>query len=329
MTTRRTAASNPEESDVRLERVETTLDKVQQCLEVLTADRSRTSPATPAPHSRKYKVREPETFDGGPDSNLRRFISQASLVFKDLPDDFPDDEKKVNYAISHFRGAASSWIEPYLEKPNLPAWGADFELFTTELKRVFGHTSSTIKVIHDLSELKQAGSVPMYAVEFRQLASRLSWSDQPLIASFYNGLKNQIRGELIKTKDLFEMELEDFIALAVNIEIVQEQERSSKRYYRPARKSHAPNDPFEKPRETTDPPGPRPAPSNDSGSYRRLTEKERNHRRENNLCMYCGDANHIVRDCPVAPPRSPARPAQVSETTLLSGPQGNATTQLL
>ena len=46
-----------------------------------------------------------------------------------------------------------------------------------------------------------------------------------------------------------------------------------------------------------------------------LTNQERQRRRANNLCLYCGNPDHIVRTCPVRP----AHPtiAAISNTTRL------------
>jgi hypothetical protein len=329
MSSRKPSGTPPADSNARIEKMESVIEKMQAHLEKVTAESSRASPAPVATNLRKYKVREPEFFDGGPNSNLRNLFAQVQLIFRDNPADFPDDSKKVIYVISHFRGAASSWIEPYLERSELPAWGSDFTLFKAELKRVFGHANHYVKVVHDLFDLKQTGSVPVYAVAFRQLASRLQWSDQPLVAHFYQGLKTPLRAELVKTKDFFEMELEDFIALAVNTEIVldqQDQEQSSKRHSRPTKRG-SPDDPSENSRAAVGHSGSRSARSNDSRSpFRPLTEKEKNYRRENNLCVYCGDKGHSVTDCPVRSKYRPrfTRPAGAATTGAQTSGKGHA-----
>jgi hypothetical protein len=321
MSTRRTATSNPEDGEARAEKVDNTLEKVQQCLDLLIANSSGASPSSSGSNSRGYKVREPDAYDGSPDSNLRRFLSQVSLVFKDLPNSFPDDEKKVNYAISHLRGAASAWIEPFLEKPDLPAWGSDFELFSAEIKRVFGHTDNLVKIVHELTDLRQTGSVPAFAVDFRQIASHLTWPDQPLMTYFYNGLQDSIRAELVKSKNMFDMTLEDFITLAVNTELLQVQEQSSKRHHsRPGRKLPASDSPSESSRAAAGRPGSRPARSNDNRTFRRLTEKEKNYRREHNLCLYCGAKGHSLVDCPT---RSPSRPPSTRPAGAVATPHAS------
>jgi hypothetical protein len=250
-------------------------------------------------------VRDPEFFNGGPDSNLRRFLTQVQLVFRDNPSNFLSDGKKVNYAISHFRGAASSWLEPYLEMTEPPAWMTDFALFKAELKRMFSHADHQIKDSYDLFTLKQTGSVLSYAIEFRRLALRLQWQGHQLHALFFHGLKTSIRADLIKYQDLFDKKLEDLIALATNSETIlrqQEQEQSAKRSNRPARKDPSSNEPSKTSRVAADYSDSQSARSNGSRPpFRHLTEKEKNFRRENNLCAYCGAKDHSISDCPKRP----------------------------
>ena len=42
------------------------------------------------------------------------------------------------------------------------------------------------------------GLAVSYAVRFRQIASKLDWSDKTLIARFYDGLKDSVKDDLCK-----------------------------------------------------------------------------------------------------------------------------------
>jgi hypothetical protein len=318
MNTRSSARSPAPDSDDRMEVLQNTIKAMQAQINELNAARVAPAPAPvpvpafapPAASTHAPKVRDPEFFNGGPDSNLPRFLAQVRLVFRDNPTHFLRDEKKVNYAISHFRGAASSWIEPFLGMTELPAWMSDFALFEAELRKVFHHADQLLKVVHDLLHLKQTGSVRSYAIEFHRLASRLQWPNQPLAGIFYYGLKTSIRVELIKHQDILERKLEDVIALANNSEDIlcqQDQERSGKRPNRPARKDGSSNEPSDASRVAADHSGSQSAKSN-GNRPRRLTEEEKKYRRENNLCAYCGAKEHAHLDCPKRS-RSHPRPA--------------------
>src|SRR5206468_420535 len=69
--------------------------------------------------------------------------------------------------------------------------------------------------------------------------------------------------------------------------------------------------------------------SSNVNSGRRLTEQQREHRRKNNLCMYCGAEGHIIRNCPTLS-KGPPRSARIFETTLAANESlGNEPTQLM
>jgi hypothetical protein len=318
MTTRRSARSPSPDPDDRYEELQSTIQVMQAQIDELTVARVTLAPAPvpipasapPAANTHAPKVRDPEFFNGGPDSNLPRFLAQVQLVFRDNPTHFLSDEKKVNYAISHFRGAASSWVEPFFGMTELPAWMSNFALFEAELKKVFHHADQLLKVVHDLLRLKQTDSVRSYAIEFHRLASRLQWPNQPLAGIFYYGLKTSIRVELLKHQDILDRKLEDIIALANNSEDIlcqQDQERSGKRFNKPAKKDSPSNQPSEASRVAADHSGSQPAKPNGNRS-RHLTEEEKRFRRENNLCAYCASKDHAYTDCPKRPRPHP-RPA--------------------
>src|SRR4030095_9979044 len=90
------------------------------------------------PATSSCKMREPNPFDGSPNSNLLLFLAQVQHVIRNQPSEFPDDSKKVNYAISYLDGSAFTWATSPLDRGEEPAWASDFTLFQAELKRVFG-----------------------------------------------------------------------------------------------------------------------------------------------------------------------------------------------
>jgi hypothetical protein len=252
------------------------------------------------------KLRDPGVFDGSPTSNLRKFLAQVQLSFQDNPSAFPDDSTKVNYALSYLEDKAFLCFEPHLTESKQPAWRTDFSLFKAELEKMFGHTQNKFKTAQDLKGLKQTSSVLAYTIEFHQLTSRLQWANEPLVFSFYAGLKNSIKAELVKNPRALDLGLEDLITLATNAEAFsipfdQAPAQAPKRPSRPAKR---------------DPP---------SGYH--LTEEERERRRKNNLCVYCAGKDHFVRDCPQRP-KDPLSPAHASEAVLKTAePLGNEPTQ--
>lgn len=59
-----------------------------------------------------------------------------------------------------------------------------------------------------------------------------------------------------------------------------------------------------------------PAPMDLSAARRNLTDEERRHRMAKGLCLYCGGAGHMLRECPNR--KSPRQPMRVSEVSFVS-----------
>ena len=69
------------------------------------------------PKGNRTKVREPDTFDGSDPKKLRPFILQLELNFRDRPENYLDDENKVNFALSYLKGAALDYFELEITEP--------------------------------------------------------------------------------------------------------------------------------------------------------------------------------------------------------------------
>lgn len=289
MSTRRAATSTPEDND-RIEQLQEEIKKLQEGLSSLAAAN--------APRREDPKVRKPVPFDGTSPSQLPEFLSQVQIAFRSRPLAYPNEEAKVWYATSYLEGPALSCVQPYIDKEELPPWMTDFSLFVDRLKKLFGDPDVTGNVSHKLRMLKQTGPASSYAVEFRRLASQLDWGDQALVGQFFEGLNDSVQDELVKTD--YAADLETLIDQATRVDNLQQRRKAQR----------APS----KPILSTASPG------------KRLTEQQKEFRRKNNLCMYCGGADHLVTNCPKGPPR----PARVSEVTWLAAePPGNEPTQSL
>jgi hypothetical protein len=301
-------------------------------------------------HTKEFKPGTPEYFDGRSTSQLRNFLTQVRLVFSAQPLRFSDDKSKVLYAASLLRGSAFSWIQPYLDMDDPLVWMNDFSLFAAEINAVFGDPDLASNNFRRLKRLKQIGSVASYTAEFRRLASQLSWSDQALVQQYFEGLKDPLQDILIAAN--YPEELETLIRMAIRIDNLQHQRRIQRgQEIKPAapvqrRKQlpyvaakpqpvfhlHAPPaNPllsYDTASASADPSGPRPMEIDATRPrFQRLTEEQKEHRRKNNLCLYCGNPSHIARDCPVRP-KTPIRPARASQATFADArPKGNAQTQ--
>ncbi|KAG6325762.1 hypothetical protein ID866_13327 [Astraeus odoratus] len=87
------------------------------------------------------KVCEPNTFDSMDPKKLCEFLIQCELNFRDRPQAFHLDSRKVSFALSFLKGIALAWFEPDLLNaiPDAePTWADDYSEFVIELTTNFG-----------------------------------------------------------------------------------------------------------------------------------------------------------------------------------------------
>src|SRR6266481_3243872 len=157
-----------------------------------------TSPATPT--IPRVKIREPDTFDGADPHQLRTFLLQCSLNFKECADAFSTDDAKVTYTLLFLMGSAMDCFEPYLHDPhNPPLWLSSYDLFREELESNFGsfdlegEAEAEIEVL----QMPENDRATKYFVEFNRLSSRIKWGEAALHRQAYNGLARHIKNEMV------------------------------------------------------------------------------------------------------------------------------------
>jgi hypothetical protein len=250
-------------------------------------------------------------FNGEKPEQLSQLLAQLQSMFRIRAAEFPTERSKVDYVALHLDGDPLSWADTLYAQDEPSPLLDDFSLFARELESRFGPP------IHVTAErfrdLRQTESVASYAAEFRRIASRLQWNHQSLVHMFFTGLKYPMKRELCR--EPLPDSLDEIISRAITLDNLQQH---STRLYR-----------------ATQPPGPpsrreppaRAAPAA-ANAAPRLTEEQKEYRRKNNLCLYCGDGRHYVSSCP-AMSRGRARSARVSEATLVPDDfQGNEPAQL-
>jgi hypothetical protein len=176
-------------------------------------------------HTERIKMKEPEPFSGERDK-LRGFLTQMRAYQRFHMKHTATEASKVLHAASYLRGQALAWFEPrmrdYLENTDeakdesTRAMFNDYDEFEERLKKVFGDTDEERKAERELARLRQTNSVSTYAATFRQITSSLDWEDEPLMARFYEGLKDIVKDELIKMDR--PGRLTEYIEMAVKID---------------------------------------------------------------------------------------------------------------
>jgi Retrotransposon gag protein/Zinc knuckle len=319
MTTRKQAASNAPAMDVdsRLDEMQSIIDGLQRRLDTM-------STASPPPATRlEPRVNSPETFDGEHPSKLRNFLTQVRLVFKLQPSRYSTDTAKVQYVASFLRGTAFDWIQPQLEMDDPPAWLEDFSLFSAEINSTFGDPDILVTAEQNLRCLRQTSTVSTYIAQFRRHATPLGWNEKALMSQFRAGLQESIKDEL-STRER-PSNLNALIELVVNIDS-RARERAFERAEAIKSSIHPRKKFFSVPVTSAITGSPRANPVERAPSlppFLRLSEEQKDYRRKNHLCMYCGDPGHVARECPIRP----ARPTQATTAFASPRPPDNGSAQ--
>ena len=298
---------------------------VRALVELSSNLRDLRRPSEPKPE--KIKVREPDTFDGSNPKRLRDFLVSCNLHFRDRPQVFASDEKRILFILSYLKGSALSWFEPGLNDPtNSAHWMWNYQAFLGELEGNFGPhdpVGDAEKALNDLS-MKATTRIVKYNVDFWELASRVSWNESALRDRYYRGLPLRLRVEVLRggkpdTLPALRLKAQD----ADNIYWMQEEEtrmesRSSAKVgnlnKKDSNKTHHPQP--HNPQPMFRPPvyhhiapsisrpshiirdRPKNSISDKLGKNGKLTGSERERRMKEGLCLYCGDKGHVAHDCP-------------------------------
>ena len=207
-------------------------------------------------------------------------------------------------------GTALAWFAPLLEKKS-PLLN-NFDEFIKEFQANFGDTDSVRTVINKLRRLRQ-GDRPAsaYAADFRLLASDIPWDEEALMDQFRYGLRNDVK-DLLLTFHEDPKSLTEAISRAVRCDnrlFERRSERQQAYASRPRTEqtyasivASTPQMPSQTP-HTTPISGPTPMEIDVARRRGPLSEAEKQRRRANRLCLYCGGPGHIAISCPHRPRR--------------------------
>lgn len=267
--------------------------------------------------TREPKVAYPTKFSGNR-KTLKNFILAVETVFKLQPSRFPTEEIKVTFtgslleghALTHYRNLATS------TEPEAEAKLTNYDLFKKDLELTFGNPFEQATAQRELSRLFQ-GNKPAatYATEFRRISQETKFGTETLVYMFRMGLKKEIQ-DALAYNDKEYSNLDELIRYAIKVDNRLYESKIGRvggptlsnpvRAPRPGsitipRRYSGNRSPPPTPETAS---GPQPmdwelgALSNQAPTRAKLSESERKHRFENNLCLYCGKSGHRVRDCP-------------------------------
>jgi hypothetical protein len=264
------------------------------------------------------------------------------MVIALQPSRFPDERTKIIYFGSFLRDTAFLWFQPYITGSSQQEWMNNLDTFIGRFKEAFGDPDEEATAERNLFSLRQKGSAATYAADFQRYASLLSWDKQALKAQYYRGLKEQIKDEFARTgkpetfqemvtqsiridNRLFERSLEKSGSTGVSTTTTTTvgsrnfTPRAPSTYNKtPFRQQYSstttarseqdrPSNNFNRPGSTTS------LPLTRSG---KLDPSEYQKRKDANLCLYCGAADHAVAKCPLAKPRNNTNRLQGTTTSV-------------
>ncbi len=265
--------------------------------------RGSTAPPTPPvplpppenPSQSEPRLPVPESYTGEP-NYCRAFLTRCSMHFSLQPRTFNNERAKVAFVLTLLTGRAALWGTAVWE--NQDPCCASFQDLSDEMRWGFDRAVVYIReAARMLADLRQGQrSVSDFSIEFRTLAAESQWNEEAKWDMFLHGLADCVQKE-IYAMDL-PTSLNDLIALALRVDA---------RLSRMNRRTQ-PNRPSGGTEGQRFGGGDTVSPVYDHEPMQvgraRLSREEKERRRSQGLCMYCGGEGHFAYNCPL---KGPAR----------------------
>ena len=251
------------------------------------------SPPRQRNYSPKSKIPKPDAYEGKRGSSAKQYFTKVLAYFDAHRRSFPNDREKINFLLSNMgEGTAAAWAQPFLEKlvnhedhPYIQSLANFQKVFLIN----FGDPSAEIEADRRIRRLTQKASAADYATEFRTLALELKWDESALISQFQQGLKDEVRREIIKLsilqteQDRKDLTLEGYITMCIHLDSTLYQARKGRQseggHWR-SNEGGKKENPVSGKLGTT------------SG-----TQKEKDMRSKEGLCVKCGKGKHKAAVC--------------------------------
>lgn len=280
---------------------------------------------------KRDKIDKPEAFDGKVKSKLPEFLASLDVYFKHNLDIYHnDDTQKVTFAGTRLSGQARSWFMNF-HRPGVPepAWFTNYPAFVIQLTSRYG--------IHDEEEWAETQVKKLrmtddqrfddFIMKFELYKERISgWSPRTWYSTLFAAVAPRIRTWIGNLSTPAPTTYDPFKALVAvhdqNYQRVKEHEKEESLKKPNSGNTRSSNNPaaprssaprtsastsnqsssttstsFEKKPTTT-------KPSTDSPlakvltSAGHLTPEEKDRRRREGLCGYCGEKGHFAASCP-------------------------------
>jgi hypothetical protein len=149
-------------------------------------------------------AKKPDEYHGDR-QKLERWILQCDAFFHLNPEIQAEDQ--VVLITTYMRGEAQDWVTPFLAKymddnitdPENTRMFEEWSVFKDHLRTVFGIQKEEAQAERQIQRLQQTKSVAEYATQFQRISTRMNWDDNALKRMFRQGLKPQVRAELMRS----------------------------------------------------------------------------------------------------------------------------------
>jgi hypothetical protein len=248
------------------------------------------------------KVSTPDKFNGNR-KKFRTFMSQVNAVFELNASRFHYDKSKILYIGTLLTDDAAVWFESTTRNPDQ----LTYDGFLKSFKLLFEDPYSTEVARREIRRLKQGTmSASTYAMKFLALAFDTGYDNAALMDQFRINLSSDLKNVLataLNTPD----KLEEYVNFVIGIDNRLFERRLEMRFEQP----RSPRTPYLVQHTPTQAVTPTPTSqtvpvdvdavhvsANIARPRGPLSQEEKDRRRRDGLCMYCGAPGHHANICP-------------------------------
>jgi hypothetical protein len=262
--------------------------------------------------SRSQKIPDPDRFNGDRDK-LENFRLMMILKLKGNEDWYPTEQDRLRYIFSRLEGAAQQQVISRVRLDGSIEITSTEELWTI-LERAFGDPDRKGTAQRTVQNLRQRNrEFHVYLAEFQRHIEYTGFNEEAKKTALLNGISSELR-DLLVTQDIENTSLDNTIHICQRIDQRHRAAQALQRrpftprasFGSPHTSPRTPATPTPAPLFTPSPiPSSSPAELMDLSAARvqrgPLTDAEKRRRREQDLCLYCGDGQHRVLNCPRKP----------------------------